>query len=310
MANLNGQNIGTNYKGILNLNTLNGNLSATLQAVTDGDGNASLLQLSTTSVSFGGSDGLNWDDTNNRLGLGTNAPLGVLHLYKSAATTRMLMDGDAGQSKIITYRTGGLQRFGLYLNNTAESGSNAGSDFAIRAYNDAGTLLNTPIFIKRSNGLVGINNTSPLSQLHVKGASGVADSFRSENNAATIGLIHTISGDQNQIFLGRFADTSVSGSILYDNSSGILTLRNNYAPAPNFGFMDLQHGQTVLRLQNGTTPLSVRVSGASVFSVTSLGAISVATIADSSAPNSSLYFSSTASKLVWKDASGTVNNLY
>jgi hypothetical protein len=47
MANLNGQNIGTNYKGILNLNTLNSNLSGTLQAVTDGDGNASALQLST-----------------------------------------------------------------------------------------------------------------------------------------------------------------------------------------------------------------------------------------------------------------------
>lgn len=50
MANLLGQNIGTNYKGILNLNTLNGNLSGTLQAVTDGDGNASPLRLSTTEV--------------------------------------------------------------------------------------------------------------------------------------------------------------------------------------------------------------------------------------------------------------------
>jgi hypothetical protein len=50
MANLLGQNIGTNYKGILNLNTLNGNLSGTLQAVTDGDGNASPLQLSTSIV--------------------------------------------------------------------------------------------------------------------------------------------------------------------------------------------------------------------------------------------------------------------
>jgi hypothetical protein len=53
MANLSGQNIGTNYKGILNLNTLNGNLSATLQAVTDGDGNASPLRLSTTRVDVG-----------------------------------------------------------------------------------------------------------------------------------------------------------------------------------------------------------------------------------------------------------------
>lgn len=53
MANLLGQNIGTNYKGILNLNTLNGNLSATLQAVTDGDGNASPLQLSTSQGQLG-----------------------------------------------------------------------------------------------------------------------------------------------------------------------------------------------------------------------------------------------------------------
>jgi len=48
----------------------------------------------------------------------------------------------------------------------------------------------------------------------------------------------------------------------------------------------------------------------SLFSVTNVGAIKVATIADASAPNSSLYFSSHASRLVWKDAAGVVNNLY
>jgi hypothetical protein len=59
MANLNSQNIGLNYKGILNLNTLNGNLSGTLQAVTDGDGNASPLQLSTTQVAVSGNSATN-----------------------------------------------------------------------------------------------------------------------------------------------------------------------------------------------------------------------------------------------------------
>jgi hypothetical protein len=56
MANLLGQNIGTNYKGILSLDsTINAPLDATLRAVTDGEGNASPLQLSTTSVtSLGG----------------------------------------------------------------------------------------------------------------------------------------------------------------------------------------------------------------------------------------------------------------
>jgi hypothetical protein len=54
MAILTGQNIGANQKGILNLgSTINTPLSATLQAITDGEGNASPLQLSTTSVNVG-----------------------------------------------------------------------------------------------------------------------------------------------------------------------------------------------------------------------------------------------------------------
>jgi hypothetical protein len=40
------------------------------------------------------------------------------------------------------------------------------------------------------------------------------------------------------------------------------------------------------------------------------GAIKPATIADASAPNNAIYYSSDASKLVYKDSGGTVNNLY
>jgi len=115
------------------------------------------------------------------VGIGTNTPIGILHLKRTAATTRMVMDGDAGQSKIITYRTAGLQRFGLYVNNTAESGSNVGSDFAIRAYSDAGTLLTTPVFIKRSTGNVGIGTTTPTELLTVAGKS----SYLSTQSAGT-----------------------------------------------------------------------------------------------------------------------------
>jgi hypothetical protein len=67
MANLNSQNIGLNYKGILNLNTLNGNLSGTLQAVTDGDGNASPLTLSTGEVGISRTIALGAGATNVRL---------------------------------------------------------------------------------------------------------------------------------------------------------------------------------------------------------------------------------------------------
>jgi hypothetical protein len=89
MANLLGQNIGTNYKGILNLNTLNGNLSGTLQAVTDGDGNVSPLQLSTTQVGITGPVQTGTGSLYNPLRIGySNSTISVtnLDLFSVGAT--------------------------------------------------------------------------------------------------------------------------------------------------------------------------------------------------------------------------------
>lgn len=55
MANLNGQNIGTNYKGIINIgSTINQNVSASLQSLTDGDGNNLPIKVSTSQTIIGG----------------------------------------------------------------------------------------------------------------------------------------------------------------------------------------------------------------------------------------------------------------
>lgn len=132
-----------------------------------------------------------WDNTNNRLGIGTNSPLGILHLKETAQTTRFLMDGDAGQSKIITFRTNGLQRFGLYCNNIAESGSNSGSDLAIRAYTDLGVLLSTPLYIKRSSGNVLINSTTDAGyKLDVNGTARVSGAL-----TVSAGIVPSVSGN-------------------------------------------------------------------------------------------------------------------
>jgi hypothetical protein len=137
------------------------------------------------------------------VGIGTTAPVGILDLFKSAAATRLAIRGDAGQNRLISYRTGALQRFGLYVNNTAESGSNAGSDFAIRAYNDAGTLLSTPLFIQRSTGNVGIGTTAPNTKLNIVGAGSTAASkiaITNTSTAVTLGL--AVSNGISQAFIG------------------------------------------------------------------------------------------------------------
>jgi microcystin-dependent protein len=59
---------------------------------------------------------------------------------------------DAGQFAGTILRTGVNARWVLAKNNVAESGSNAGSDYIINSYTDAGALLGTPFKITRSTG--------------------------------------------------------------------------------------------------------------------------------------------------------------
>jgi hypothetical protein len=223
--------MGTSLSGLLPQDTYQGlikvgdntAITSTLKTLSDGAGNNLPMQASSTGINFTGttsglvsgvsgaiqfsngsafaSDAANlfWDDANNRLGIGTTTPLGILHLKRTADTTRMVMDGDAGQSKIITFRTAGLQRWGLYANNVAESGSNAGSNFVLRRYSDAGTLLSTPLQFNRATGLATISdgldlNGSELKNFSADQNAGGALAITSANTATYNGTVYNVTG--------------------------------------------------------------------------------------------------------------------
>lgn len=234
----------------INIKSINGNSilgAGDLVVTTTPVGTTGQVQFN-NSGSFGADNDFFWDNTNKRLGLGIAAPLGILHLKKLADTTRFVIDGDAGQNRLTSYRTSGVQRWGLYCNNATESGSNAGSNFVFRRYNDAGTLLGTPISITRSTGQTTIAEGLTLAGSELKGFKAATSTLSSltvdsSNGASYTGTVFLCSGSSVTIDAG-VADgfnlsviqststqttISVTGGLIIRNRQGHTKTAGRYA---------------------------------------------------------------------------------
>ena len=84
-------------------------------------------------------------------------------LYSSHnADSRWIFNSVGVHNKIFSFRVNDLQRWAFRVNQDAESGSNAGTNFELRRYNDAGTFIDSPISITRSNGTVAFGGNIEL----------------------------------------------------------------------------------------------------------------------------------------------------
>lgn len=70
------------------------------------------------------------------------------------ATSAMALTLAAGNSRLLNYQSGGVNRWAVYADNAAESGSEAGSDFRIGRYFDNGTFRDDAMVITRSSRAV------------------------------------------------------------------------------------------------------------------------------------------------------------
>jgi hypothetical protein len=83
---------------------------------------------------------------------------GNLSISKSSPTF-VLNKSASGEPAVITGQKAVASRWSVVLGDiTAESGSNAGSDFAIYSYNDAGTYLTAPLTIARATAMVTVSS--------------------------------------------------------------------------------------------------------------------------------------------------------
>ena len=74
----------------------------------------------------------------------------------SATDAQLLMSGANAHFKHITYLTDGSNRWDIGVNNTGETGGNAGSDFYLNRFSDTGSYIDTPFQVARANGTVSI----------------------------------------------------------------------------------------------------------------------------------------------------------
>jgi hypothetical protein len=125
-----------------------------------------------------------------------------------ASQAILTMDANAAVSKTILMTTAASNRWLLSSENTAESGSNAGSNFVINRYSDAGSYLGTPITVNRASGLTTLESLAISGNARISGSGG-------------LGYTTGSGGTVTQI-------TSKATSVLLDKTNGqIITSNSN-----------------------------------------------------------------------------------
>lgn len=89
------------------------------------------------------------------VGIGIANPTTKLHIDGGASALIANLDANVSVAKSISFRSDNSARINLEVSGT-ESGSNAGANFFIRRYSDAGALIDTPLTITRSTGTISL----------------------------------------------------------------------------------------------------------------------------------------------------------
>jgi hypothetical protein len=248
------------YPGLIKT-TDNAAISATLKTLSDGNGNDFPMQISTTAVNFTGtltqnglpvttppsgvsgaiqfsngsafaSDAANlfWDDTNNRLGVGTNAPSATAHFKGSgttSGTTSLLVQNSAGTNSL-QVRDDRVTNFEVPVSINGWNIISSDAKIGITPYSSGlGTLFNSTTV----NGGSYLPCTFWISNFFIEGSGGtqIANATGSINASAKLQVDSTTRG-----FLPPRMTTTqknditspASGLVVYDTTTNKLCCYN------------------------------------------------------------------------------------
>ncbi|MGH0775287.1 BppU family phage baseplate upper protein [Bacillus mobilis] len=123
----------------------------------------------------------------------TNKEIMIGRNYKK--DDNMMPDGTPDYAKCFN------PRWSIRGDSTAESTGNAGTDFRIVRFDDTGTAVDAPLFIKRSNGYVGIGTITPQRKLDIAGDRIRIQSTKTPASATDTGLKGDICYDANFMYV-------------------------------------------------------------------------------------------------------------
>jgi hypothetical protein len=131
--------------------------------------------------------------SNYQTGAQVTASLGgYLPLTGGTLSGQLNINGAAGTTRVLEYTTAGSARWAVYVNGTAESGGNAGSDYQIQRYTDAGAAIDTPLSIIRSSGIVSMPKGATLG---APATAPTAVAGTNDTTVATCAFVNTKAGN-------------------------------------------------------------------------------------------------------------------
>jgi hypothetical protein len=200
----------------------------------------------------------------------------------------------AGSEAAYVLATASTSRWTITKNTGAETGSNVGSDFTINRFNDAGSFINTPVYITRSTGAItfaGAVNTFPnatgtgtvsfsslgagqQTQVQIQSNGGTRWQFLKDSDA------ESGSNAGSTLYLQAYSDAGgfVANVFSVARATGVLTFTSTPVIPSSSAVFNTQTGsapsyalRTWVRFNGATTGTNAPISGGNVSTVTRNG---------------------------------------
>jgi hypothetical protein len=140
----------------------------------------------------------------------------------------IIFNAAAGTARRIGFQSASVGRWQAGVDGTTESGSNAGTNYILQRYDDAGTLIDNPLVVFRNTGTVQVTNALTAASVTATTFSGSGSGLTGIPNGALVNDSVTVG--TTEILLGA-SSTTLAGLTSVTSTSFVGALTGNASSA-------------------------------------------------------------------------------